>query len=154
MGSACCVVVVTRPGGLSFLCVASYSHFLDKSRHRGTTDFYDLLGIFIRNAGPVFIAFFGFRSIGRKRLLYEEYNHKQRVMTLFDSFRKETDESKISEHKKRLLKIALDTVEEKPRSIYYDIEKKGLFDILSGIFSKNDSSKSDSSKNDPKSGEK
>ncbi len=104
--------------------------------------FYALLGLIVQNIGFFILAFFGLQSIGRKRSLYEEYNHKQRVMTLFAAFKKEVEED--PEQKKELFKVALKTVDERPKSIYYDIEKKGFLDRFLGGRSKGDSSQKDS----------
>jgi hypothetical protein len=59
------------------------------------------------------ISAFGFASLALYRRLYEEYNHKQRVMELYGSFRKEIGENGTAEQKTQLLTIMLDAVADK-----------------------------------------
>lgn len=56
---------------------------------------------------------FGFASLHRYRRLFEEYNHKQRVMELYESFRNEIEKEGDEEQKKALLSIMLKAVSEK-----------------------------------------
>lgn len=56
---------------------------------------------------------FGFASLRLNRKLYEQYNHKQRVMELYMSFKKEIESNGNDEQKKKLLTIMLDSVAEK-----------------------------------------
>ncbi|MBS0275865.1 MAG: hypothetical protein JSR55_16115 [Proteobacteria bacterium] len=56
---------------------------------------------------------FGFASLRLNRKLYEQYNHKQRVMELYMSFKKEIETNGDDEQKKKLLTIMLDSVAEK-----------------------------------------
>ena len=56
------------------------------------------------------ISAFGFSSLRLYRKLYEEYNHKQRVMELYRSFRDEIATNGDPEQTKELLKIMLDSV--------------------------------------------
>ena len=56
---------------------------------------------------------FGFASLHRYRRLFEEYNHKQRVMELYESFRNEIEKEGDEEQKKALLSIMLNAVAEK-----------------------------------------
>jgi predicted nucleic acid-binding Zn-ribbon protein len=56
------------------------------------------------------ISGFGFASLHLYRKLYEEYNHKQRVMELYQSFKDEIDKNGDAEHKKSLLTIMLNSV--------------------------------------------
>ena len=60
----------------------------------------------------VVISAFGWSSIRLYRRLYEEYNHKQRVMQLYHSFKEEIGDSE--DHKKPLLAIMLAAVGDKP----------------------------------------
>jgi ABC-type multidrug transport system fused ATPase/permease subunit len=59
------------------------------------------------------ISTFGFASLRLYRKLYEQYNHKQRVMELYLSFKREIEATGDDEQKKRLLTIMLDSVAEK-----------------------------------------
>lgn len=59
------------------------------------------------------ISAFGFTSLRQYRRLYEEYNHKQRVMELYASFRKEIEDNGTDDQKKALLTIMLDAVADK-----------------------------------------
>lgn len=44
------------------------------------------------------ISLFGWSSIRLYRRLYEEYNHKQRVMQLYHSFKEQIDENGTEDH--------------------------------------------------------
>jgi predicted nucleic acid-binding Zn-ribbon protein len=59
------------------------------------------------------ISGFGFASLQQYRKLYEQYNHKQRVMELYRSFRDEIATNGDAEQTKALLKIMLDSVADK-----------------------------------------
>ena len=61
------------------------------------------------------ISLFGWSSIRVNRMLYEEYNHKQRVMQLYRSFKDEIETlDDDSETKDALIKIMLKAVNDKP----------------------------------------
>ena len=45
--------------------------------------------------------------------MYEQYNHKQRVMELYVSFKREVDANGNDEQKEKLITIMLDSVAEK-----------------------------------------
>ena len=59
------------------------------------------------------ISGFGFASLQLYRRLYEEYNHKQRVMELYQSFQGEIEKNGDEEQKKALLSIMLGSVQSK-----------------------------------------
>ncbi|MBY0404955.1 MAG: hypothetical protein K2X66_13730 [Cyanobacteria bacterium] len=60
------------------------------------------------------ISYFGFSSIRLNRRLYEEYNHKQRVMQLYYSFKDEVEKHGGEENQKALLAAMILTVQDKP----------------------------------------
>jgi hypothetical protein len=61
------------------------------------------------------IAYMGWTSISMNRRLYEEYNHKQRVMQLYHSFVEEIENLEEPEELRALLlKTLLETVKDKP----------------------------------------
>jgi hypothetical protein len=60
------------------------------------------------------ISLFGWSSIRLNRRLYEEYNHKERVMQLYHSFKNEVVQHGNEEHTKMLLEIMLKAVGDKP----------------------------------------
>ena len=60
------------------------------------------------------ISLFGWSSIRLNRRLYEEYNHKERVMQLYHSFKSEVAQHGNEEHTKMLLEIMLKAVGDKP----------------------------------------
>ncbi len=74
------------------------------------------------------ISLFGWSSIRLSRRLYEEYNHKQRVMQLYHSFKAEIDNEGTEDHKKALLSIMLKAVDDKPSLVM-----KGLDDLWPSI---------------------
>ena len=78
------------------------------------------------------ISLFGWSSIRLSRRLYEEYNHKQRVMELYHSFKEEIDKVGDPEHKKALLTIMLKAVDDKP-SLAMNKYDGGITGFISGI---------------------
>ncbi len=74
------------------------------------------------------ISLFGWSSIRLSRRLYEEYNHKQRVMQLYHSFKDEIDGHGTDEHKQALLSIMLKAVDDKPSLAMHKYDK-GIEDI-------------------------
>ena len=60
------------------------------------------------------VSLFGLSSIRLYRRLFEEYNHKQRVMQLYDSFKREFDKVGNDDQRQALLSIMLATVGDKP----------------------------------------
>lgn len=60
------------------------------------------------------MSWFGWKAISLNRRLYEEYNHKQRVMQLYHGFKKEVDKHGDEEMQKALMAIMLDVVKDKP----------------------------------------
>lgn len=69
------------------------------------------------------ISLYGISSLMTNRRLYEEYNHKQRVMQLYHSFKKEIDTSSDHDLKIKLLNVMLDVVQDKPASKLSRYEK-------------------------------
>jgi predicted nucleic acid-binding Zn-ribbon protein len=75
---------------------------------------------------------FGFASLRLYRKLYEQYNHKQRVMELYMSFKREIETNGDDEQKKKLITIMLDSVAEKAWQITApDREEKSDESLLS-----------------------
>lgn len=60
------------------------------------------------------ISSYGVLNVLKTKQLFEEYNHKQRVMQLYHGFKKEIDILGNPELKKKLLDVMLDVVKEKP----------------------------------------
>lgn len=60
------------------------------------------------------VSLFGLSSIRLYRRLFEEYNHKQRVMQLYDSFKREFEKVGSADQQQALLSIMLATVGDKP----------------------------------------
>lgn len=69
------------------------------------------------------VSVFGLSSIRLYRRLYEEYNHKQRVMQLYDSFKREFAKVGDEEQQKALLAIMLATVGDKPSLAMHKYDK-------------------------------
>lgn len=83
---------------------------------------------------PFFIvSYFGFSSINLNRKLYEEYNHKQRVMQLYHSFEKEVSSLDDNDLKLKLLNIMLDVVSDKPSDEIDKYDKHFVEKITSKI---------------------
>jgi hypothetical protein len=87
------------------------------------------------------VSIFGLSSIRMYRRLYEEYNHKQRVMQLYHSFK---DEIVDEDQKKALLGIMLQTVGDKPSLVMPRYEKTGLKKILRTLRQNSDKEASNS----------
>ncbi len=62
----------------------------------------------------VALSVFGARSIAFYRKLYEEYNHKQRVMQLYHGFMDKIKDGGTREQKQELMNIMLEAVKDKP----------------------------------------
>ena len=86
-------------------------------------DFSTILIRFFISAPLATISLFGWSSIRLQRRLYEEYNHKQRVMQLYVSFADEVEKVGTEAHKKELLTIMLRTVADKPTLAMNDKDK-------------------------------
>lgn len=81
----------------------------------------------------VTISLFGWSSIRLHRRLYEEYNHKQRVMQLYDSFKKEIEKLGTPEQTRALLTVMLATVGDKPSLAMHKYDSG--FELKPGSFS-------------------
>ncbi len=64
----------------------------------------------------VAISSFGFTALMTSKRLYEEYNHKQRVMQLYYSFKEEIELAQNPDLNVKLLHVMLDVVKDKPAS--------------------------------------
>lgn len=80
----------------------------------------------------VAISIFGWSSIRLYRRLYEEYNHKQRVMQLYQSFKEQIDQLEDKELKKALLAVMLTTVGDKPSLTMHKYDN-GMGDLMSNL---------------------
>ncbi len=109
------------------------------------------LGVFIDNDGTLnpnailnrffisspfaMMSWFGWGSIRLNRRLYEEYNHKQRVMELYHSFNREFKGDRGKEQKQKLLDIMLENVADKPSLAVHSGKKKiKKISLLWGMF--------------------
>jgi hypothetical protein len=79
------------------------------------------------------ISFFGFVSLNFYRRLYEEYNHKQRVMELYASFSKEVSQSGTDDQKKQLLSVMIDTVSDRSYLAKGAVEGKDNPEVLAKV---------------------
>ena len=100
-------------------------------------DFLTILIRFFVSAPLATISLFGWSSIRLQRRLYEEYNHKQRVMQLYVSFVDEVEKVGTEAHKKELLTIMLRTVADKPTLTMND-KDKSFKDTLSQVLPSKD----------------
>jgi hypothetical protein len=71
------------------------------------------------------VSWFGFSSIRLNRRLYEEYNHKQRVMQLYHGFKQEIEEHGSEEHKKALIAMMINAVQDKPSLAMHKYDQGG-----------------------------
>lgn len=84
------------------------------------------------------VIFYSVNAINMRRRLYEEYNHKQRVLQLYDGFKREIETlSDNADLKKDILNVMLDTVKHNPSIVMnkYDDSFIGL--LLNIIRKKN-----------------
>jgi hypothetical protein len=81
------------------------------------------------------ISTFGFVSLSLYRRMYEQYNHKQRVMELYVSFKSEVDANGNVEQKEKLITVMLDSVAEKA---WQDAAKTSASENLDDMASKLD----------------
>lgn len=80
------------------------------------------------------ISAFGFSSLPLYRHLYEEYNHKQRVMELYRSFREEIEKGGDKEQIKALLNIMLSSVSSKAGETSRDeVEPMGSREVVANL---------------------
>ena len=78
------------------------------------------------------ISTFGLISLNQYRRLYEEYNHKQRVMELYASFSKEIAENGTKEQQEQLLSIMLNAVADKSYLAQTPLDKQGAGILAKG----------------------
>ncbi len=86
----------------------------DLIKDDGTLNPNALLRRFFISSPFAMLSWFGWGSIRLNRRLYEEYNHKQRVMQLYHSFKKEVEVEGTDKQKQELLTIMLNNVGDKP----------------------------------------
>lgn len=79
--------------------------------------FMSLVYKIISGAPWFVISWFGYNSIMSNKKLYEEYNHKQRVMQLYKGFEEKIDQVGKEEQKQKLLNVMLDAVAHRPSLI-------------------------------------
>ena len=94
------------------------------------------------------ISLFGWSSIKLQRMLYEEYNHKQRVMQLYVSFTDKIEEADANEQKEKLIAIMLKTVADKPTPAMTEEDKfsiNALYERFSGKGTSDNTKKNESS---------
>ena len=81
------------------------------------------------------LSWFGWSSIRLNRRLYEEYNHKQRVMQLYHSFKKEVGLHGTEEQREKLLDIMLKNVGDKPSlAVHSGKEQTEQMSFFRGLF--------------------
>ena len=100
-----------------------------------------LLNRFLISSPFATLSWFGWSSIRLNRRLYEEYNHKQRVMQLYHGFNGEIEEYGREDQKQKLLDIMLQNVADKPSLAVHSGKKKinqisflwGMFVLTRGV---------------------
>jgi len=116
------------------LAWGTYELVRDLEQNRGSTLNIEVLALRFLVAVPLAtISAFGFASLQLFRKLYEEYNHKQRVMELYRSFRDEIETSGDKEQIKALLTIMLDSVADKAWQNAKDGKDEEGQDIFSNL---------------------
>lgn len=110
------------------LCISFMYYQLLIAGHSDITDTTVLASKLLITVPLGLISWFGLSSIRLNRRLYEEYNHKQRVMELYLSFKKEIDLHGSDDQRQNLLTIMLGAVEDKP-SLAMNRYDKGIEEI-------------------------
>ena len=90
-----------------------YFSIMNSNEESGKIDIGLLILRAVISTPLLLISFFGLSSIRMNRKLYEEYNHKHRVMQLYNSFLKELKETGTTEEQQKLREIMLETVQDK-----------------------------------------
>ncbi len=94
-----------------------------------------LLNRFLIGSPFATLSWFGWSSIRLNRRLYEEYNHKQRVMQLYHGFNGEIEKYGRRGQKQKLLDIMLQNVADKPSLAVHSGKKKiNQISFLWGMF--------------------
>ena len=92
------------------------------------------------------ISWFGFSSIRLRHRLFEEYNHKQRVIELYEGFDREITNNGTEEQKRKLIDIMLDVVSKNPAELILHNVSLGSY-----LFGKDDKKKSSTQKDNKQS---
>ena len=114
---------------------------LDMIDDKGNINSNALLNRFLISSPFATLSWFGWSSIRLNRRLYEEYNHKQRVMQLYHGFNGEIEEYGREDQKQKLLDIMLQNVADKPSLAVHSGKKKinqisflwGMFVLTRGV---------------------
>ena len=118
-----------------YYLILDHSIFIENSTKDEIT-FLTILLRFLVSTPLVAISLFGWSSIRLQRRLYEEYNHKQRVMQLYVSFIDEIEKSGTKEQKRELLTIMLKTVADKPTLAMTEEDKSPVNALSERLFGK------------------
>ncbi len=131
------------PLAVTFL-FATYNFSEDKFINLETLQDLKIDTIFIKIlifSPLLFVSYFGFSSIRLNRRMYEEYNHKQRVMQLYRSFDEEIQGEAFDDERKELITNMLKTVSHEPSGIMGKYDKTTLLEVLKELIkSKNKAS--------------
>lgn len=115
------------------LLIVPFSDFIGKSLFDidwpstpplGTDLFTYLLQKLVSGIPWFVISWFGYTSIMTNRKLYEEYNHKQRVMQLYKGFEDYIKDGGTEEQKEKLLDTMLEAVAHRPNIIVSSLPKQ------------------------------
>ncbi len=102
-------------GPLAIIVYIFWDVLRDMARQNPSTYSYKFILVKTLLSVPLAtISGFGFSSLRLYRRLYEEYNYKQRVMELYQSFSREVEAHGDDEQKKVLLGIMMKAVSDKP----------------------------------------
>ncbi len=88
-----------------------------------------------------YLSWFGMLSIQSSRRLYEEYNHKQRVMELYHGFKNELAAPKYKNIQEDLLNMLLEVVKDKPSLALNKFDEQTRKSIFPDILRKKNTNK-------------
>ncbi len=118
-----------------FLMVFGNSLGLGEFIIKGDFKYNALWNRFFISSPFAMLSWFGWGSIRLNRRLYEEYNHKQRVMQLYHSFDGEIEEYGRKDQKQKLLDIMLQNVADKPSlAVHSGKEQTEQMSFFRGLF--------------------
>ncbi len=108
------------------ICLMVFGNILGLGRFiiEGDFNYSALWNRFFISSPFATLSWFGWSSIRLNRRLYEEYNHKQRVMQLYHGFNGEIEEYGREDQKQKLLDIMLQNVADKPSLAVHSGKKK------------------------------
>lgn len=121
---------------IALIVIGGYDTFNSINDNKiGTLNVWQYLTLRSIMALPLMIvSLFGYSSITLNRKLFEIYNHKQRVLQLYEGFKERIEKEGNEELKQKLLEIMLLTVYDKPSSMVNKYDSNQYLDLFKKVF--------------------